>query len=98
MFAVSASVALYVATVVVPSATFAVALAPSPKTGAASLTSVIVTVTVIVSSAEPAVESVTDRTTTQPFALLFAPQPRASKFGAAANVSAPVAELIANKS
>ena len=64
----------------------------------ASLTFVIVTVTVIVSSAEPAVESVTERTTTQPFALLPAPHPRASKFGAAANVRAPVAELIANKS
>ena len=98
MFAVSASVALYVATVVVPSATFADAVAPSPNTGAASLTSVIVTVTVIVSSAEPAVESVTERTTTQPFALFPAPHPRASKFGAAANVRAPVAELIANKS
>ena len=42
--------------------------------------------------------SVTERTTTQPFALLPAPHPRASKFGAAANVRAPVAELIANKS
>ena len=52
----------------------------------------------IVSSADPASPSVTERTTTQPFALLPAPQPRASKFGAAANVSAPVAELIANKS
>ena len=95
MFAVSASVALYVATVVVPSATFADAVAPSPNTGAASLTSVIVAVTVIVSVFAP---SVTCKITTQPFALFPAPHPRASKFGAAANVRAPVAELIANKS
>ena len=52
----------------------------------------------IVSSAEPAVESVTDRTTTQPFASLPAPHPRASKFGAAAKVKAPVPETIENKS
>ena len=42
--------------------------------------------------------SVTERTTLQTLALLPAPHPGASKFGAAANVSTPVAELIANKS
>ena len=61
-------------------------------------TSVIVTVTVIVSSADPATPSVTDRTTTQPFASLPAPHPRFSKFGAAAKDKAPVLETIENKS
>ena len=53
-------------------------VSPSAKTGAASLASVTVTVTVIVSSAVPASPSETLMTTTQVLASLPAPQPGAS--------------------
>ena len=51
------------------------AVAPSAKTGAASLASVTVTVTVMVSSSEPSSPSETLMTTTQVLASLSAPQP-----------------------
>ena len=64
-------------------------VSPSAKTGAASLASVIVTVTVIVSSSEPASPSETLMTTTQVLASLPAPQPGVSKSGALLNVRTP---------
>ena len=66
---------MYVPTAVVNSATFAVAVAPAENTGAASLRSVTVAVTVIVSVFAP---SVTCKITTQTLALLPAPHPGAS--------------------
>ena len=60
---------------VVPSLGVLVPVAPAVKAGAASLASVTVTVTVIVSSAEPSSPSETLMTTTQVLASLSAPQP-----------------------
>ena len=59
------------------------------KAGSSSLTSWTVTVTVIVSSSEPASPSETLMTTTQVLASLPAPQPGVSKSGALLNVRTP---------
>ena len=91
MFAVSASVAVYVPTAVAASATLTAISVPSENTGDASLTSVIVTVTARESVFAP---SVTEIVTSQMFALLLAPHEGASKF-LAAIVNTPVSDTIA---
>ena len=66
-----------------------VGVALDVKAGSSSLTSWTVTVTVIVSSSEPASPSETLMTTTQVLASLTAPQPGVSKSGALLNVRTP---------
>ena len=83
----SASVAARTTTFWTFSAMVGVAL--DVKAGSSSLTSWTVTVTVIVSSSEPASPSETLMTTTQVLASLPAPQPGVSKSGALLNVRTP---------